>query len=96
MRQARPARLNDLQARLTRLRETASWLSSHARIGRELRRDLLQAGSPTWKPAEDLAWRTWVARHGDDYAREFVAAIDEILEARAVGIEAGDEPEEAS
>jgi hypothetical protein len=96
VRRARRARLADLQARLTRLRESASWLTGHAAIGRELRSDLAKAGAATWRPAEDLSWRTWVERYGDEYARAFIAVLDELLEERAAGLEVSDEPEEVS
>ena len=90
MKRGHHPRLADLQARLTRLRETASWLTNHAGIGGELRLILIAQGSPTWPPAEDLAWRSWVERYGDEEARGLVAAIDELLEEMLAGAKAGE------
>ena len=88
MKRRRCADIAELRSRLTRLHETASWLSNHAGLGAELRLVLAAQGSPTWPPAEDLAWRSWVERYGDEEARGLVAAIDELLDemlARAQG-----------
>jgi hypothetical protein len=84
-RRPRP-RLAELRARLAKLRETATWLALHAGLGRDLRRFLAEEGSPTWTPSEDLSWRRWIERHGDDEARQLLAAIDAELEARAAEI----------
>jgi hypothetical protein len=91
VKQRSPLQIAELQARLSCLRETSAWLASHATIGRELRLNLAAAGSPTWSPAEDLSWRSWVACCGDDNARELLAAIDELLEERAAELGVGDE-----
>jgi hypothetical protein len=92
VRRRRRARLAELRARLAHLRETAAWLAGHAAIGRELRRTLAAAGSPTWRPAEDLSWRTWIERQGDEQARRLLAAIDELLEERSARGAAGEGP----
>ena len=89
MKRRRRADIAGLRTRLTRLRETASWLTNHAGIGGELRLILAAHGSPSWPPAEDLSWRSWVERHGDDEALGLVAAIDELLEEMLARAEAG-------
>jgi hypothetical protein len=90
VRHRRRLRLAELRARLTRLRQTSDWLASHAALGAALRADIAAAGSPTWRPSEDLSWRAWIEREGDEEARARVAAIDELLEemvARAAAAE---------
>jgi hypothetical protein len=87
-RQQRRLRPTELRARLDRLRESCAWLTTRAGLGRQLRLSLESAGSPTWKPCEDLSWRTWIERQGDEYARTFLMAIDEILDERMARIEA--------
>lgn len=82
-RQPRPA---ELRERLARVQRTAAWLASHARLGRELRLHLAEAGSPTWTPAEDLSWRRWIERQGDDYAQLLLAELDAALDARLAEI----------
>ena len=67
-------------------------LQCHAHLGRELREALVEAGSPVWKPAEDLSWRSWVERYGDEEARGLVAAIDELLVEMVAGSESGGTP----
>ena len=89
MKPRRRADIAELRTRLTRLHETASWLSNHAGIGAELRLVLAAQGSPTWPPAEDLSWRRWVERYGDAEARGLVAALDELLEEMCARAQAG-------
>lgn len=81
-------RPSELRQRLARLRAKAAWLGLHASLGRALRRSLVEAGAATWKPSEDLSWRRWIERCGDDQARELLVAVDEMLEKRAAGLEA--------
>ena len=90
MKRRRRADVAELRTRLTRLRETASWLTDHAGIGGELRLVLAEQGSPSWPPAEDLSWRSWVERYGDEEARGLVAAIDELLEEMLARAKAGE------
>ena len=66
--------------RLARLRQTSDWLASHAALGAALRADIAAAGSPTWRPCEDISWRTWVEREGDEEARGRLAALDELID----------------
>ena len=72
--------LVELQARLERLRQESAWLRGHAAFGAQLRRLLAAAGSATWKPCEDLSFRRWIERQGDEQARELLCAIDVMLE----------------
>ena len=90
MKRRRRADIAGLRTRLTRLRETASWLTDHAGIGGELRLVLAEQGSPTWPPAEDLSWRSWVERYGDEEARGLVAAIDELIDEMLARAKAGE------
>ena len=90
MKPRRRADIAELRSRLTHLHETASWLSSHAGLGAELRLVLAAQGAPSWPPAEDLSWRSWVERYGDEEARGLVAAIDELLEEMLAGAKAGE------
>jgi len=83
--------VSHLRGRLERLRDTCLYLQCNAKLGRELRRMLSEAGSPVWTPAEDLSWRTWIGRHGDENARALLAEIDTMLEERAAEIEAAGE-----
>ena len=96
MRRHDRVRLAELQTRLTRLRETASWLSGHAALGREMGLMLVESGSPTWRPTEDLSWRTWIEREGDEQARHVLVALYELLEERAARIAASEESAEGS
>ena len=96
MRRRRRPRLAELQARLTRLRQTSSWLVSHAAFGAALRADIAAAGSPTWRPCEDLSWRTWVERQGDEEARRQLAALDELIDELIAEAQAGAEADEGS
>ena len=63
-------------------------LQCHAKLGRELREALAEAGSPVWTPAEDLFWRTFIEPGGDN-ARALIAAIDELLEEMRARAQAG-------
>jgi len=85
-----------LRARLERLRDSCQYLQTHAGLGRELRQAISEAGSPVWRPAEDLRWREWIERQGDEYAQGLLAAIDELLEERAAELEAAGELERRS
>jgi len=76
----RRPRLAELQKRLARLRETTTWLDGQAGMGREMRLTLARWGSPTWRPCEDLCWRRWIEREGDEEARMLLVAIDELLD----------------
>jgi hypothetical protein len=89
-------RPSELRARLARLRETSGWLRNRAGIGCELRTLLAKAGSPTWRPAEDLSWRSWIERQGDEEARGLLAAIDELLEEMVTKDAAAGERQEGS
>ena len=86
MRTPRRPRPEALRGRLDRLRERAVYVAAHARLGRELRRMLSEQGLPTWKPAQDLSYRRWIEANGDEEARTFLAAIDEVLEERWAAI----------
>lgn len=68
--------VHELRRRLERLRSSLTWLRAQAGIGADLRAALAEAGSPVWRPSEDLCWRSWIERNGDDYARSLIAAID--------------------
>jgi len=81
-------RLDQLRARLERLRDSCQYLEMHAGLGREMRESIVAAGSRTWRPAEDLVWREWIAREGDEYARLLLQALDDEFEKRAARIEA--------
>jgi hypothetical protein len=96
VRRRRRPRLSELRARLARLRKTSDWLTSHAALGAALRADIAAAGSPTWRPCEDLSWRRWVEREGDEEVRSRVAAIDELIEEMVARAKAGDQAEEGS
>ena len=87
-RRGRP-RLAELGERLAHLRQTSDWLASHAALGAALRAGLAAAGSPTWRPCEDLSFRSWIEREGDEEARGQLAALDELLEEMAARAEAG-------
>jgi len=63
-------------------------LQCHAKLGRELRQALVDAGSPVWTPAEDLFWRTFIEPGGDN-ARALIAAIDELLKEMRARAQAG-------
>ena len=75
--------VSQLRGRLERLRDSCLYLQSNAKLGRELRRMLSEAGSPVWTPVEDLGWRAWIGRHGDEDAHALLAVIDTMLEERA-------------
>jgi hypothetical protein len=87
----RHPRLAELRVRLTRLRGASSRLATRAGLGRQLRQLLTEAGSPIWKPAEDLSWRTWIESQGDEYARAILAAADELLQEMAARATAAEE-----
>jgi len=57
---------------------------------------IAEQGSPTRKPAENLSWRTWIEREGDEEARELPAVIDELLDEMAARAKAGGEAGEGS
>ena len=76
----RRPQLPGLRARLARLRKTCDYLVSHAELGADLRAAIAAAGSATWTPAEDLSWRTWIERQGDEEARRQLAALDELID----------------
>ncbi len=88
--------VHELAAQLARLRTSCEWLRLHARLGGQLREALTAAGSPAWRPAEDLGWRAWIGRHGDEYARALVLEIDALLDERAAEIAAAGGLPEAS
>ena len=75
-----PQSLEQLRRRLERLRESCRYLRLQADFGGDIRLIIAAAGSPTWAPAEDLSWRSWIEKNGDEYARTFLMAIDEELE----------------
>ena len=76
----RRPQLPGLRARLARLRKTCDYLVSHAELGADLRAAIAAAGSATWTPAEDLSWRTWIERQGDEEARRQLAALDALID----------------
>ena len=62
-----------------RLRSPEARRRHEAMVGASIRPWLAEHGSPTWEPAEDHAWRDWVERHGDTYARGFLEGLDELV-----------------
>jgi len=81
----------ELRARLEQLRSTLAYLRAHADLGAQLRPLLAEAGSAVWTPAEDLSWRRWIVRCGDELARALLAEFDACLEQRAAELAAAAE-----
>ena len=81
----------ELRARLEQLRSTLAYLRAHADLGAQLRPLLAEAGSAVWTPAEDLSWRRWIVRQGDELARALLAEFDACLEQRAAELAAAAE-----
>ena len=81
----------ELRARLEQLRSTLAYLRAHADMGAQLRPLLAAAGSAVWAPAEDLSWRRWIVRQGDELARALLAEFDACLEQRAAELAAAAE-----
>jgi hypothetical protein len=77
-----------LRSRLEDLQDRASWLRTHAALGRGLRLALEEWGAPAWRPCGDLSFRSWTAVHGGEEARLLLALLDEALERRAAEIAA--------
>ena len=81
----------ELRARLEQLRSTLAYLRAHADMGAQLRPLLAEAGSAVWAPSEDLGWRRWIERHGDELARAVLEVFDACLEQRAAELAAAAE-----
>ena len=64
---------------VVRLRSPEARRRHEAMVGANIRPWLAEHGSPTWEPAEDHAWRDWIERHGDTYARGFLEGLDELV-----------------
>lgn len=64
---------------VVRLRSAEARKRHEAMVGANIRPWLAEHGSPTWGPSEDHAWREWIERHGDSYARGFVEGLDELV-----------------
>lgn len=81
----------ELRARLEELRRALADVRVHADLGAQLRFLLAAAGAAVWAPAEDLSWRRWIVRHGDELARAVLADFDACLEQRAAELAAAAE-----
>ena len=64
---------------VVRLRSPEARRRREAMVGANIRPWLAEHGSPTWEPSEDHAWREWIERHGDSYARRFLEGLDELV-----------------
>lgn len=81
----------ELRARLEQLPSALADLRAHADMGAQLRPLLAEAGSAVWAPSEDLGWRRWIERHGDELARAVLEVFDACLEQRAAELAAAAE-----
>ena len=81
----------ELRVRLEELRRAQTDVRAHADLGAQLRPLLAEAGSAVWTPAEDLSWRRWIVRCGDELARALLAEFDACLEQRAAELAAAAE-----
>lgn len=73
--------------RLASLRERCQSLVLLASVGHQVRAYLLERGSEVWPPEDELGWRSWIERQGDDEARGMLAAIDEEVQKRCQQME---------
>jgi hypothetical protein len=85
-----PARLPPvrLAAPPVKLRERWDRLELVRWVGAQMRTLLLKHGCEVWPACQDLYWRGWIQRYGDEEARMFLAGFDEALAERVAKIEA--------
>jgi hypothetical protein len=86
-----PLTMPEPRARLEQLRRALADLRAHADMGAQLRPLLAAAGSAVWAPSEDLGWRRWIERCGDELARAVLEEFDACLEQRAAELVAAGE-----
>lgn len=64
---------------MVELRQRCDHLVGICMIGVGLRQMLAEQGSPTWAPAQDHTWLSWIEEHGDARAHELLEVVYQAL-----------------